>query len=69
MFNASTLGESLDDARDYGFNVEENVTHDYPPLKSKRDSYIKRLNGIYETNIAKDNITLIRGTARFTSPT
>lgn len=37
-------------------------------LKQKRDDYIKRLNKIYETNMEKDGITQISGTAKFIGP-
>lgn len=36
-------------------------------MKHKRDAYIKRLNGIYERNLEKDNVEYISGMASFVS--
>ena len=68
MFCAATIKEILDhDAKgDYGFNFSD-VTFSWPKLKVARDAYVKRLNGIYETNIDKSGITLIHGMAKFKS--
>lgn len=67
MWNAADLAGSLDDARGYGFDVTV-AGHDWPGLKARRDAYIERLNGIYERNLAKRNVTLLRGWARLTGP-
>jgi glutathione reductase (NADPH) len=67
MWNAAHIADSLHDAPDYGFQL--NVTgFDWLTLKTKRDAYIGRLNGIYERNLANDKVELIRGFARFTGP-
>jgi glutathione reductase (NADPH) len=50
-------------AHDYGFDISVSG-HDWPALKLRRDAYVKRLNGIYEKNLQKRNITVIRGTGR-----
>ena len=64
MWYASHLTHQLQLAADYGFDVAVE-SHDWKSLKEKRDAYIKRLNKIYETNLNKRNIYLIRGEARF----
>lgn len=64
MWNAAGLAEGLRDARDYGFALSAE-THDWTLLKEKRDAYILRLNGIYEGNLAKRGVTLVRGRAHF----
>jgi glutathione reductase (NADPH) len=64
MWNAAGLAEELRDAPDYGFALSAG-THDWAMLKDKRDAYIRRLNGIYEGNLAKRGVTLIRGRAQF----
>jgi glutathione reductase (NADPH) len=51
-------------AADYGFDVSVNG-HDWAALKSRRDSYVHRLNGIYENNLDKSGVTTITGTASF----
>ncbi len=47
----------------FGWNLPS--AYDWTLLKSKRDAYIARLNGIYESNLAKRNIELLRGRAHF----
>ena len=64
MWYAADLAEGLRDAAGYGFGVSAGG-HDWGQLKEKRDAYILRLNGIYETNLAKRGVTLVRGRARF----
>lgn len=64
MWNAAELGAHLKDAVGYGFGVETSG-HDWGALKEKRDAYVQRLNGIYETNLGKRQVTLVRGRARF----
>jgi glutathione reductase (NADPH) len=62
MWNAADLAEGLHDAPDYGFGLTAG-DHDWALLKKKRDAYVLRLNGIYEANLAKRGVTLIRGRA------
>jgi glutathione reductase (NADPH) len=64
MWNAAGLAEELRDAPDYGFALSAGA-HDWAMLKEKRDAYIRRLNGIYEGNLAKRGVTLIRGRGQF----
>ena len=64
MWNAAGLAEGLRDAPGYGFALSAG-DHDWSLLKEKRDAYILRLNGIYEGNLAKRGVTLIRGRAHF----
>lgn len=49
---------------EYGFDVTVGG-HDWAGLKGRRDSYIERLNGIYERNLDKRGVTSIYGKARF----
>ncbi|MES1913714.1 MAG: hypothetical protein MHM6MM_005882 [Cercozoa sp. M6MM] len=69
MFNAATLRDNMHEAENYGFEISEASVPrlDYGVLKAKRDAYVTRLNGIYERNLAKDNVTLVRGHAAFQS--
>ena len=68
MWNAASFAHALEDARDYGFAVPEAVAHDWPRLKQQRDAYVRRLNDIYERNLAAKNIRVVRETARFARP-
>jgi len=70
MFCAASIKEVLEhDARaNYGFDFSD-VNFSWPKLKTARDAYIKRLNGIYGTNLEKSGVDVIHGSARFKSPT
>jgi glutathione reductase (NADPH) len=67
MWNAAEVGAALHDAPDYGFRAEVSG-HDWAGLKSRRDAYVHRLNGVYAMNLAKRNIELVHGHARFIDP-
>ena len=64
MWNAAGLALGLGDAQDYGFDVAP-AHSDWGLIKTKRDAYVQRLNGIYERNLASKGITYVRGAARF----
>ncbi|KAJ3240709.1 hypothetical protein HDU81_002900 [Chytriomyces hyalinus] len=65
MWSAGSMAEMLHEAKGYGFDVTNNGFN-WEKLKAKRDAYIVRLNNIYTTNLGKDKIDLINGTAKFT---
>jgi glutathione reductase (NADPH) len=64
MWNAASVALSLQDANDYGFEVNVGKS-DWAEIKRKRDAYVLRLNGIYERNLAAKGVAYIRGAARF----
>ncbi|KAK7208905.1 hypothetical protein V2G26_016083 [Clonostachys chloroleuca] len=64
---AATLAESIRESKAYGFNVEHTAPFDWPTFKNKRDAYIKRLNGIYERNLANDKVEYLHGTGKLLS--
>ena len=69
MWNTADMAEHIRDAPEYGFHIPGGVpTFDWTTLKKKRDAYIKRLNGIYERNLEKDNCDYLSGTAKFLEP-
>jgi glutathione reductase (NADPH) len=65
MWNAADIADSLEDAAEYGFRLGSAEAHDWPLLKNKRDAYVSRLNGIYESNLAKRHIEVVRGRGSF----
>ncbi|KAI9688482.1 MAG: Glutathione reductase [Bathelium mastoideum] len=67
-WNAADIAETLHDAKAYGFSFKETAPFDWNTFKHKRDAYVRRLNGIYESNLGKDKIEYIHGHARFLSP-
>ena len=67
MFNLANFLEEADIMKDYGVGGTEGLTLDFPAFKAKRDAYVTRLNGIYKSNIGKQNIRYVEGTAEFVS--
>jgi glutathione reductase (NADPH) len=67
MWNAADIADGLEDAAEYGFRLGQAQAHDWPLLKSKRDAYVLRLNGIFESNLARRDIQVVRGRGRFAS--
>lgn len=63
-FNAAAIAEAIHDSKAYGFSVQETKPFDFTTFKHKRDAYIKRLNGIYERNLANDKVEYVHGWAR-----
>lgn len=68
MFNLANFLEEAHLMKDYGVLGTENLTLDFAHFKAQRDGYVKRLNGIYETNVAKSGIEYFTGTASFAGP-
>ncbi|MGA3157490.1 MAG: glutathione-disulfide reductase [Steroidobacteraceae bacterium] len=64
MWNAAQLAHGIEDAAGYGFDVSVNG-HDWSALRSRREAYLRRLNEIYEKNLDKRGVTLLRGQGRF----
>ncbi len=67
MWTTSRIAETLEDAPDYGFQIE-NRGFDWATIKRARDEYIARLNKIYADNLDKANAETVLGTARILSP-
>jgi glutathione reductase (NADPH) len=63
MWNAAEFVGAVADARGYGFDVSIDG-HDWGALKAARDAYVQKLNGIYETNLGRSKVTLVRGWGR-----
>ena len=64
MWYTAQHAHHLEHAADYGFDIKVNG-HDWTALKARRDAYIKRLNGIYASNLDKRGVTFIAGAASF----
>ena len=64
MWYAATLAEHFGMAAGYGFDVTA-APVDWARLKSARDAYIARLNGIYAGNLERRGVTHLQGEARF----
>ncbi|KAM7204830.1 hypothetical protein V8F33_001419 [Rhypophila sp. PSN 637] len=66
-YNAAAIAETIHQAKSYGFHVQETAPFDWTTFKHKRDAYIKRLNGIYERNLANDKVEYIKGWGKLVS--
>ncbi|CAG5122548.1 unnamed protein product [Candidula unifasciata] len=64
MYNTAVHAEFIKDHKGYGFDVDVRG-FDWGAVKKSRDAYIKRLNGIYESNLEKSNVEKIVGHAAF----
>uniref|UniRef100_A0A914HUF7 Glutathione reductase n=1 Tax=Globodera rostochiensis TaxID=31243 RepID=A0A914HUF7_GLORO len=64
MYNTATHAEFLRDHADYGFEAPL-INFNWNKIKNSRDEYIRRLNSIYQTNLEKSNVEIIRGRAKF----
>ena len=65
MWNAADIADGLEDAAEYGFRLGSPGPFDWPLLKAKRDAYVLRLNGIYESNLARKHVEVVRGRGHF----
>ncbi|CAE6416662.1 unnamed protein product [Rhizoctonia solani] len=74
MWHAADTSERLRAAADYGFatattaNATTKPQFDWANFKLKRDAYIKKLNGIYDSNWNREGIEHIHGYGRLTGP-
>ncbi|NOR43300.1 MAG: glutathione-disulfide reductase [Gammaproteobacteria bacterium] len=64
MWAGANLAHSLDDARDYGFDIE-NKGFDWAHLVSKREDYISGINNWYHNYLSDSNIDELQGFASF----
>ena len=60
MFNAALVSEVLREASNFGFDAVSPKFH-WKALKDSRDTYIKRLNGIYERGLDNAGVKRIEG--------
>ena len=65
---AASVAETIKDAKNYGFSVDQTAPFDWPHFTEKRAAYIKRLNGIYERNLQNDKVEYLHGLAQFVDP-
>jgi len=64
MYYAASLAGGIRDAAGYGFDVTL-ASHDWAALKEARDAYVRRLNGIYASNLERRGIRHVAAAARF----
>ena len=67
MWQAGRLAKAQCDMDDYGF-AGQHMAHNWARLVQRREAYIQRLNGIYDTNLEREGVEVVRGDARFVGP-
>lgn len=67
MWHAADIAHALDHAPGYGFSTGD-VSFDWPTIKSGRDAYVRRLNGIYGRSLDQNGVRLIEGHGRLDGP-
>lgn len=68
MWNAAAVYEHAHEADNYCISGGDKVAFDWGALKTRRDAYVTRLNGIYGRNLANSAVTLLEGEASFVGP-
>ncbi|OJT13418.1 Glutathione reductase [Trametes pubescens] len=70
MWHAADIAEKIRHAEGYQFKGPGigAPQFDWKSFKPLRDAYIRRLNGIYDNNVAKEGVELHHGLARVLSP-
>ena len=68
MYNAAHIMECVHDAPLYQYSGTESVKLDWNKLKTARDNYVTRLNGIYGRNMEGSGVAKLEGLASFTGP-
>lgn len=69
MWHAADIADKIRHAKDYQFLGTSEPQFNWKTFKPQRDAYIRRLNGIYDNNLAKDGVDFYRGFASVASAT
>lgn len=63
MWNSAHVMDMVNEAKNFGV-VASAGKFDWPTLKEARDSYVTRLNGIYERNLGNSGVDIIQGVSK-----
>lgn len=69
MWHAADLAEKMRHAPNYHFQGVPEPKFAWETFKPQRDAYIRKLNGIYDSNFMKEGVEWFDGRAKFLSPT
>ncbi|KAF2163516.1 hypothetical protein M409DRAFT_68441 [Zasmidium cellare ATCC 36951] len=64
-WHAASIRETLKDAKNYGFSLEETKSFDWQSFVAKRSALVKRLNTIHEEHLKEDEVEYLHGVASF----
>jgi len=68
MHQASILGEGLKDAKEYGWNVPENVTHDWAKMVENIQAHVKSLAWNYKVQLREKKVKYLNELGAFSGP-
>ena len=68
MHQASILGEGLKDAKEYGWNVPENVTHDWAKMVENIQAHVKGLAWGYKVQLREKKVKYLNELGAFSGP-
>lgn len=68
MWSAASIAESVHDMEHFGFEGANDIVFRWDYLKRARDTYIRRLNDIYQVNLRNSNVTQYTGVASLLGP-
>lgn len=68
MHQASLLGEAIHDAKDYGWTIEGQPTHDWMKLVESVQGHVKSLNWGYKVQLREKKVQYLNELAKFVSP-
>lgn len=60
MWNSAHVMDMVNDAEHFGVDTSTGK-FDWAYMKEARDSYVTRLNGIYERNLANSGVRVVQG--------
>lgn len=66
MYCSASIAETLHDCKGYGFELNAKPTFSWKNVKDRRDAYILRLNGIYDSMLTNTKVDKILGHGVFT---
>ena len=69
MWHAADIAEKLRHAPNYHFGDVPEPKFSWSTFKPQRDAYIKKLNGIYDSNFTKEGVEWFHGRAKLISKT
>jgi glutathione reductase (NADPH) len=67
MWNCASILEEIRLAASYGISCSQAIPS-WETLVAKRDAEIKRINGLYDVNLAKEGLHVYKGFAHFVNP-
>ncbi|KAJ8359297.1 hypothetical protein SKAU_G00158220 [Synaphobranchus kaupii] len=68
MHQTALLGTALQDARSYGWEIEETVKHNWEQMKTAINNYIGSLNWGYRVQLREKSVNYVNSYAEFVEP-